>query len=409
MRQERGRSWRRVVSGQSKAINHGGHGEHGEKPLQHLPLTFPVCPVPPVVNSFSAALIHWHKSHGRHDLPWQNTTDPYRVWLSEIMLQQTQVAAVTPYYARFLARFAQLADLAAAPVDEVMRLWSGLGYYARARNLHRCAQSVMRDHGGHFPQHPLALAALPGIGRSTANAIATFCFAAHAPILDGNVKRVLCRAFGIAGFPGERAVEQRLWALAAELMPAHEGARYIQAQMDLGTAVCTRSKPRCEHCPLAATCVARATGQQATLPQPRPRRIIPERSARLLVLQDRAGRVLLEQRPPAGIWGGLLSLPELPAQRDVAEFVANVLGLKLITVSPARPAGSTLGVSTFVHTFTHFRLHITPLLCAVESSETMQEPTRQWFTSDELCGAALPAPVRRILAVPDQPTAPAGR
>jgi A/G-specific adenine glycosylase len=345
--------------------------------------------VPPGVNSFSTALIHWHKTHGRHDLPWQNTTDPYRVWLSEIMLQQTQVATVIPYYARFLAHFPQLADLAAAPVDDVMALWSGLGYYARARNLHRCAQVVMSDHGGRFPQHPLVLAALPGIGRSTANSIATFCYGARAPILDGNVKRVLCRSFGIEGVPGSSALEKQLWVLAEKLMPAHDGAIYNQAQMDLGATLCTRGKPRCDACPLGEVCVARASGRQATLPQPKPRRIVPERKVTLLVLRDDAGRVLLEQRPPAGIWGGLMSLPELPEHHNAEEFVDAKLGLRLITVVPA---------STFVHVFTHFRLHITPLLCSVEANGTMQEPTGQWFARDTVESAALPAPVRRILA-----------
>jgi len=197
------------------------------------------------LSDFSRRLIRWHKLHGRHDLPWQNTTDAYRVWLSEIMLQQTQVATVLPYYARFLERFPTLKDLAAAPVSEVMALWSGLGYYARARNLHACARAVVNEYGGQFPTDAEALRALPGIGRSTANSIATFCFAARAPILDGNVKRVLTRAFGIEGFPGEAAVEKQLWSLAERLMPAEHGDIYNQAQMDLGATLCTRSKPRC--------------------------------------------------------------------------------------------------------------------------------------------------------------------
>jgi A/G-specific adenine glycosylase len=192
--------------------------------------------LPAAARGFSARLIRWHKRHGRHDLPWQNTTDPYPVWLSEIMLQQTQVATVVPYYRRFLDRFPLLADLAAAPVEEVMALWSGLGYYARARNLHAAARTVMTAHGGRFPENPQVIAELPGIGHSTANSIATFCFGAHEPILDGNVKRVLCRAYGIEGFPGSGAVEKRLWALARELMPSRQGAIYNQAQMDLGAS-----------------------------------------------------------------------------------------------------------------------------------------------------------------------------
>ncbi|MCC7310785.1 MAG: A/G-specific adenine glycosylase [Sulfuritalea sp.] len=340
------------------------------------------------VSDFAARLVRWHKRHGRHDLPWQNTSDPYRVWLSEIMLQQTQVATVIPYYARFLARFGTLAELAAAPVAEVMALWSGLGYYARARNLHACAQAVMREHGGRFPRGPEAIAQLPGIGRSTANSIATICFGAQAPILDGNVKRVLCRAFGIEGFPGAGAVEKRLWALAAELMPARHGATYNQAQMDLGATVCTRSKPRCEKCPLADICVARDTERIADLPEPKPRRTIPQREATLLVLQD-GDRVLLETRPPAGIWGGLLSLPELPAGADAREWVAQRFACRVVAVPPAP--------TSFDHAFSHFRLHIMPLLLRVTPGQAAMEPGLQWLDLAGIAGAALPTPVRRIL------------
>jgi A/G-specific adenine glycosylase len=338
--------------------------------------------------SFAARLIRWHKRHGRHDLPWQNTTDPYRVWLSEIMLQQTQVATVIPYYARFLARFGTLADLAAAPVAEVMALWSGLGYYARARNLHACAKTVMREHGGSFPRSPEAIAQLPGIGRSTANSIATLCFDAHAPIMDGNVKRVLCRAFGIEGFPGAGAVEKRLWALAAELMPARHGATYNQAQMDLGATVCTRSKPRCENCPLADICVARATQRVADLPEPKPRRALPQREATLLVLLHE-NRVLLETRPPAGIWGGLLSLPELPEGADAREWVAQRFACRVVAVPPAP--------TSFVHAFSHFRLRIVPLPLRVTPGPAAMEPGLQWLAPAGVADAALPAPVRRIL------------
>ncbi|MDP1734486.1 MAG: A/G-specific adenine glycosylase [Sulfuritalea sp.] len=336
---------------------------------------------------FSTRLIRWHKRHGRHDLPWQNTTDPYRVWLSEIMLQQTQVTTVTPYYLRFLERFPQLADLAAAPVEDVMALWSGLGYYARARNLHAAAHTVMAQHGGKFPRDPSVIAQLPGIGRSTANSIATFCFGAHAPILDGNVKRVLCRAFGIEGFPGSGAVEKRLWSLAEELMPKRHGAIYNQAQMDLGAMACARTKPRCEACPLDDICVARSTGRTAELPQARPHREVPLRHATLLVLLH-GDRVLLETRPPAGIWGGLQSLPELPEGADAQEWAKRNFACRVIAVSPA---------PTFVHTFSHFKLHIAPLRVLVEPSLHAMETGQHWFSLDALAAAALPAPVRRIL------------
>jgi len=340
------------------------------------------------MSDFADRLIRWQKRHGRHDLPWQGTKGPYPVWLSEIMLQQTQVATVIPYYERFLARFPTLADLAAAPVDEVMALWSGLGYYARARNLHRCAREVMATYGGRFPRAPERLAALPGIGRSTANAIAAFCFGAHVPILDGNVKRVLCRCFGIEGFPGTAAVESRLWRDAESLLPAKAVAAYIQGQMDLGATICTRARPRCDACPLQEICVAHRAGRVAELPTPRPRKALPEREATLLVLRH-GDRVLLEQRPPAGIWGGLLSLPELPEGAEPALHIERQLGARLIAVSPA---------PTFVHSFSHFRLRILPLLCEVEMLAHAAEPGHRWLDKAEQARAGLPAPVRKILA-----------
>ena len=342
-----------------------------------------------MAKDFVSRLIRWHKHYGRHDLPWQNTRDPYRVWLSEIMLQQTQVATAIPYYARFLERFPQLADLAAAPIEDVMALWSGLGYYARARNLHACAKVVMDQYEGVFPQRPEILVQLPGIGRSTANSIATFCFGAQAPVLDGNVKRVLCRAFAVEGFPGNSVVEKRLWAIAEELMPSRDGGIYNQAQMDLGATVCTHSKPKCPVCPLTDSCLANAGGRTAELPQAKPRLAVPERHTSLLVLLD-GNQVLLEARPPAGIWGGLLSFPELPEGADPAEFVPRALGCQLGAVSPA---------PTFVHAFSHFRLHITPLICRVSVSvkPKAREPGFQWLKLQDANTAALPAPIRRIL------------
>lgn len=352
------------------------------------------------MSDFADRLIRWHKHHGRHDLPWQNTRDPYRVWLSEIMLQQTQVATVMPYYARFLDRFPALADLAAAPVEDVMALWSGLGYYARARNLHNCAQTVMREHGGRFPQQPGLLAELPGIGRSTANSIATFCFGARAPILDGNVKRVFCRAFGVEGFPGSGAVEKKLWALAEELIPARDGGIYNQAQMDLGAMVCTRGKPKCAACPLHESCVALATNRVGELPQAKPRKVVPERETLLLVVIDEQQRVLLETRPPAGIWGGLQSLPELPLGADAGAWLKNRLACCVTAVSPA---------PTFVHVFSHFRLHITPLVAQVAEARVAMEPGWQWLVAKDLAQAALPSPVRTLLAqLVTRPSVPSG-
>jgi len=343
--------------------------------------------------SFADRLIAWQKRHGRHDLPWQNTGDPYRVWLSEIMLQQTQVATVIPYYQRFLARFPDLAALAAAPVEEVMGLWSGLGYYARARNLHACAQAVMADHGGAFPRQPEAIAELPGIGRSTANAIAVFCFGARLPILDGNVKRVLCRHAGIEGWPGSPAVESQSWRYATSLLPGRDVATYIQAQMDLGATICTRSKPKCESCPANEDCVARRDGRTAELPTPKPRKALPERETTMLVLVQE-GRVLLVPRPPTGIWGGLLSLPEVDMAADAGKEALR-LGCRIAV---------TRKLASVVHTFTHFRLTIHPLLCEATPPSIAAEPGSRWLSAPELAQAPLPAPVRKLLAVLlDQP------
>ena len=333
----------------------------------------------------SSLLVDWQRSHGRHALPWQNTRDPYRVWLSEIMLQQTQVATVIPYYRRFLARFPDIAALAAAPADAVMVRWSGLGYYARARNLHKCAQTVLHQHGGRFPRAAEAIAALPGIGRSTANAIAVFCFGARLPILDGTVKRLLGRYLGIAGWPGAAAVESQLWRRAEALLPATRTAAYIQAQMDLGATVCTRTRPRCEVCPVASDCVAHREGRVAELPTPKPRKTLPERATTVLILVH-ADRVLLAVRPPAGIWGGLWSLPEAAGD---AGADATPLGCRIVSAVPLPPVR---------HVFTHFRLMLRPLLCRVEPLVAAAEPGHRWVKLTELDAAPLPAPIRRLLA-----------
>ncbi len=328
--------------------------------------------------SFARRLVRWQKQCGRHDLPWQQKgrADPYRVWLAEIMLQQTQVATVIPYYRRFLARFPDLACLAAAPAEEVMAQWSGLGYYARARNLQRAAQAIVARHGGRFPQRIEDIGALPGVGRSTAAAIAVFAFGARAAILDGNVRRVLARAFGIAGFPGEKAVEARLWALAESLLPERDLVSYTQGLMDLGATLCLFRRPRCGDCPLAAPCVARREERVAELPTPRARRAVPQRAVTVLILRRR-GHVLLERRPPSGIWGGLLSLPELPGGKPPQKLAGAV------SLPPVR------------HAFTHFRLDILPLLC--ETRETATPEGGLWLNLKKLDAAPLPAPIRKIL------------
>jgi A/G-specific adenine glycosylase len=344
------------------------------------------------VSAFAQVLIAWHATHGRHDLPWQRDADPYRIWLSEIMLQQTRVETVIPYFERFLARFPDLRALAAAPLDEVLGLWSGLGYYARARNLHRAAREIVTVHGGRFPQDPEAIARLPGVGRSTAAAIAVFAFGARAAILDGNVRRVLCRVFAVEGYPGDRAVEQQLWALAGSLLPQVGVATYIQAQMDLGATVCTRSRPRCDACPLARQCVAALDGRIRELPAPRPQRARPLRLAQLAFVYC-GDQVLLLQRPPSGIWGGLLVPPEVPERSvEPAAWLAARFGVQ--------PVAGVRAGSAVEHAFTHFRLQITPLWCEVgrPSGRSVQEPDEgRWVRLGALESLALPAPVRRLL------------
>ena len=339
------------------------------------------------MNTFAETLIAWQRQHGRHGLPWQ-VRDAYRVWLSEIMLQQTQVDTVLPYYARFLARFPDLPSLAAAPVEDVLTLWSGLGYYARARNLHKCARAVMAQHGGRFPADPAVLAELPGIGRSTAAAISAFSYGTRAAILDGNVKRVLARAFGIDGFPGTKPVENRMWELAESLLPERDVDIYTQAQMDLGATVCTRGRPACNRCPLAESCVALRDGRVGELPTPRPKRETRTREGRFaVVLAD--GAVLLERRPPSGIWGGLLSLPELPEDADTAEWVSGRYGLQVRSVSP---------LGGLRHVFTHFTLEMRPEAVEVAAPPPgAAESEHLWQPLERLAEAALPAPVRKLL------------
>lgn len=338
------------------------------------------------MNDFAARLIAWQKAHGRNDLPWQ-TEDAYRVWLSEIMLQQTQVETVIPYYHRFLVRFPDIPSLAAAREDEVLALWSGLGYYARARNLHAAARQVVALHGGFFPRDFDQIQSLPGIGRSTAAAIAAFAFSERRAILDGNVKRVFCRLFGIEGWPGQKAVEDRLWRLAEELLPEVDIRAYTQGIMDLGATLCRRSRPDCVRCPFGDECVANRHGTQSELPSPRPRKAVPERRIAMLVLM-RQGEVLLEKRPPAGIWGGLWSLPECPVEEDPLRCAAR-LGYEAEAVSDL-PALS--------HAFSHFRLHIHPRRVSVVSCAGLAtEPGRFWLTPDDACQAALPTPVRKII------------
>ncbi|AKJ69213.1 DNA-(apurinic or apyrimidinic site) lyase [Pandoraea thiooxydans] len=344
--------------------------------------------------SFAPRLIAWQQRHGRHDLPWQNTTDAYRIWLSEIMLQQTQVATVIPYYERFLRQFPTVAALAAAPQDAVMALWSGLGYYSRARNLHRCAQHVVDEYDGQFPRDVEALARLPGIGRSTAAAIAAFAYGAHAAILDGNVKRVLTRVFGIEGYPGETRVERELWQLADALLPGTDLQAYTQGVMDLGATVCVRGKPLCSACPFADDCVARATGRERLLPTGKPRKTVPEKHCDILVMCD-GERVLFERRPDSGIWGGLWSLPEfapptaVPGESVSSSDIADAAG----RYGQVREIERMAALS---HTFTHFKLNLQPWLITLTRASGPRDTGQAWLAAHEIAAAGLPAPIRRI-------------
>ncbi|MDO1528318.1 A/G-specific adenine glycosylase [Fulvimonas sp. R45] len=345
------------------------------------------------MSAVADALLAWYDDHGRHDLPWQQAAadgrrDAYRVWLSEVMLQQTQVATVIPYFHRFVEALPTLRDLAAADEDRVLALWSGLGYYRRARFLHRAAQRCVERHGGELPHDFDALSALPGIGRSTAGAILAQAHGLRFPILDGNVKRVLTRYHGIHGHPGESAVEKQLWRHADAHTPAARVADYTQAIMDLGATVCVRSRPSCEACPLAAGCVARRDGLTAQLPSPRPRKALPERATVLLLLRDGRGRVLLERRGPQGVWSGLWSLPEA-ADTDAAWRAAQ----RHARIDDAQ------ALAPFVHVFSHYRLVVEPLLFdgATPLPGIADHPDLRWCDAGDLAALGLPAPVRGLL------------
>lgn len=351
------------------------------------------------LTDFAQRIVRWQQHSGRHDLPWQHTRDPYRIWLSEIMLQQTQATTVIPYYLRFLETFPSLSDLAVADQDTVMHAWAGLGYYARARNLQRCAQLIMRDHGGRFPRTPAALAGLPGIGPSTAAAIAAFAFGVHSPILDGNVKRVLARYFGVHGPTSTRAVEQQLWTYAHTVLDAAPAdldiSIYTQGQMDLGAQVCTRHNPDCARCPIGAGCYARLHACQHTLPTPRQRRIQPERSCVMLILECQ-GHLLLQKQASPGIWGGLWSLPQFETF-DALSAAAAQMGLTDDTPNADPP--SLLKLAGIMHVFTHFRLHIEPWWLRSQASARPQPAADQaWVPITRLARTGMPAPLSRMLS-----------
>lgn len=336
---------------------------------------------------FADKLITWQQVHGRHDLPWQQTRDPYAVWVSEIMLQQTQVSAVIGYYDRFMQRFPTIASLAEAEQDEVMRHWSGLGYYSRARNLHHAAQTIMREHGGVFPTNFDTIQTLKGIGRSTAAAISVFAFNQRQTILDGNVKRVLARLYAVDGWPGLPEVEKKLWQIAEGLLPDDGLPAYVQGLMDFGATLCTRSKPRCDGCPMQSQCQAYQQQRVAQLPASKPRKALPEKQVTMLMIVD-AGEILLERRPNQGIWGGLWSLPELSPTQIAVPHVQDSLGLETETLEV---------LPVLWHTFTHFKLEITPQPLQLTGRRPALPPNMQWLTLSDAIAAALPTPVRTLI------------
>jgi len=337
---------------------------------------------------FSTQLIAWQKQHGRHHLPWQGTRDPYRIWLSEIMLQQTQVTTVIPYYLRFLESFPDIASLAQAPEDDVLAHWSGLGSDSRARNLHAAAKAIVERHSGIFPSAFDEIVELPGIGRSTAAAISVFAFGQRRAILDGNVKRVFARQFGIEGYSGATMVTAQLWQQAEALLPETDVEAYTQGLMDMGATLCTRSRPACERCPVATNCVALATGRVNELPHRKPAKALPLKQTIMLILHDR-GEIMLEKRPPTGIWGGLWCFPEMPMEEDVIAFCRQRWGIEAM---PNKP------LPHLSHGFTHFLLNITPQpVRVIGRTPRVTEPGHLWLQQEDALQAAIPTPVRKLL------------
>jgi A/G-specific adenine glycosylase len=339
---------------------------------------------------FSERLLNWFDQHGRKDLPWQQQPTPYHVWLSEIMLQQTQVSTVIPYYQKFTERFTNITALAQAPVDDVLALWTGLGYYARARNLHKAANIMVQQHQAQMPSTLDELIALPGIGRSTAGAIMALAHHQHFPILDGNVKRVLARYSAITGWPGNKQIENKLWLIAQQLLPQGRIANYIQAQMDLGATLCTRSKPNCIACPLNAGCQAYLNGNPTAYPTAKPKKHIPTRQSHWIVAQATTGELLLEQRPSLGIWGGLWSFPELDNAADLDYACSNQLSVNATKIT---------SLNNIKHTFSHFKLEISPHLieCEITNNSIAENKKLSWYKINEALQLGLPAPVKSLI------------
>lgn len=339
-------------------------------------------------------LLDWFAHSGRHDLPWQKDITPYRVWVSEIMLQQTQVSTVIPYYERFMTRYPTVVELADSPLDQVLHLWTGLGYYARARNMHKAAQTIRDEFNGQLPASVDALMSLSGIGQSTAGAIASLSMNLRAPILDGNVKRVLTRYHAIAGYPEQSAVKQQLWQIAEAETPSKHFAHYTQAIMDLGATVCTRSSPQCDDCPLQSHCKAHNTGTIDLYPGKKPKKSLPVKALTMFVLTNKRGDVLLEKRPPTGIWGSLYSLPESenPAQ------VHQICGITL-------PTSGRHMLPPIRHSFSHYHLDIEPILIPVAGNTARIADSDRWlwYPLDHSIEVGLAAPVKKLLTSLQQP------
>lgn len=355
-----------------------------------LLIFYPKTPCMPGLAPFHTRVLDWFDQDGRKDLPWQQDTSPYRVWVSEIMLQQTQVKTVIPYFERFIEALPDIQALASAPQDEVLHLWTGLGYYARARNLHRAAQQVVTELGGEFPATVDGLCELPGVGRSTAGAIVSIAHGKRASILDGNVKRVLARYHRVDGWPGQSAVHNSLWEIAERYTPDQRCADYTQAMMDLGATLCTRSMPACEQCPLAQGCQARAKGEQVNFPGKKPRKALPVKSTHFLIVRAASGDVWLEKRPANGIWGGLWCFPEASDVDSSRQHCLDQWGLE--------PERIELGQG-FRHTFSHYHLDIQPVLVSLDRTpEAVMEASRQlWYNVRQPAQIGLAAPVASLL------------
>lgn len=336
---------------------------------------------------FAQQVLDWYQRFGRKTLPWQLEKTPYKVWLSEVMLQQTQVATVIPYFQRFIAAFPSVGQLARAPLDEVLHLWTGLGYYARGRNLHKAAQRIASEHQGEFPTDFAAITALPGVGRSTAGAILSLALGQHYPILDGNVKRVLARYYALPGWPGKKEVEQQLWRYSEQVTPKDGVEQFNQAMMDLGAMVCTRSKPKCELCPLHTGCQAYATQSWALYPGKKPKTVMPEKSAWFLMLQH-GQQVWLEQRPAVGLWGGLYCFPQFPQTEALQEWLQH----RGLDISQCEQ------LTAFRHTFSHFHLDIIPMRLDIHNAQScMAENAGLWYNLAQPPAVGLAAPVGRLL------------